>query len=40
MPVGQHVANTPGLDNGYRVLGSDGNRAPTSTGTAQMTSAT
>src|ERR1022692_3373103 len=28
MPVGQHVANTPGLDNGYRVLGSDGKPRP------------
>ena len=28
MPVGQHVANTPGLDNGYRVLGSDGRPRP------------
>jgi uncharacterized protein with ParB-like and HNH nuclease domain/alkylated DNA nucleotide flippase Atl1 len=28
MPVGQHIANTPGLDNGYRVLGSDGKPRP------------
>jgi alkylated DNA nucleotide flippase Atl1 len=28
MPVGQHVANTPGLDNAYRVLGSDGKPRP------------
>jgi Protein of unknown function (DUF1524) len=28
MPVGQHVAGTPGLDNGYRVLGSDGKPRP------------
>jgi hypothetical protein len=28
MPVGQHVANTPGLDNAYRVLGSDGRPRP------------
>ena len=28
MPVGQHVTNTPGLDNGYRVLGSDGRPRP------------
>ncbi|HEY6786299.1 MAG TPA: MGMT family protein [Trebonia sp.] len=24
MPVGQHIVNTPGLGNAYRVLGSDG----------------
>jgi uncharacterized protein with ParB-like and HNH nuclease domain/O6-methylguanine-DNA--protein-cysteine methyltransferase len=28
MPVGQHVANTPGMDNAYRVLGSDGKPRP------------
>jgi alkylated DNA nucleotide flippase Atl1 len=28
MPVGQHVANTPNLDNAYRVLGSDGKPRP------------
>lgn len=28
MPVGQHMANTPGLDNAYRVLGSDGKPRP------------
>ncbi len=28
MPVGQHLANTPGLDNAYRVLGSDGKPRP------------
>jgi uncharacterized protein with ParB-like and HNH nuclease domain/alkylated DNA nucleotide flippase Atl1 len=28
MPVGQHIANTPGLDNAYRVLGSDGRPRP------------
>ena len=28
MPVGQHVADTPGLDNAYRVLGSDGKPRP------------
>jgi hypothetical protein len=28
MPVGQHIANTTGLDNGYRVLGSDGKPCP------------
>lgn len=28
MPVGQHIANTPGLDNTYRVLGSDGKPRP------------
>jgi uncharacterized protein with ParB-like and HNH nuclease domain/alkylated DNA nucleotide flippase Atl1 len=28
MPVGQHVANTPGLDSAYRVLGSDGKPRP------------
>jgi alkylated DNA nucleotide flippase Atl1 len=28
MPVGQHVANTPGLDNAYRVLGSEGKPRP------------
>jgi alkylated DNA nucleotide flippase Atl1 len=28
MPVGQHVASTPGLDNAYRVLGSDGKPRP------------
>jgi uncharacterized protein with ParB-like and HNH nuclease domain/alkylated DNA nucleotide flippase Atl1 len=28
MPVGQHVANSPGLDNAYRVLGSDGKPRP------------
>ena len=28
MPVGQHIANTPSLDNGYRVLGSDGKPRP------------
>jgi len=28
MPVGQHIANTPGLDNAYRVLGSDGKPRP------------
>jgi len=28
MPVGQHVANTAGLDNAYRVLGSDGKPRP------------
>ena len=28
MPVGQHIANTPVLDNGYRVLGSDGKPRP------------
>jgi alkylated DNA nucleotide flippase Atl1 len=28
MPVGQHVANTPGLDNAYRVLGGDGKPRP------------
>ena len=28
MPVGQHVAGTPGPDNGYRVLGSDGKPRP------------
>ena len=28
MPVGQHVANTSGLDNAYRVLGSDGKPRP------------
>jgi alkylated DNA nucleotide flippase Atl1 len=28
MPVGQHMANTPHLDNGYRVLGSDGKLRP------------
>ena len=28
MPVGQHIASTPGLDNGYRVLGSDGKPRP------------
>lgn len=27
-PVGQHVAETPGLDNAYRVLGSDGKPRP------------
>lgn len=28
MPVGQHVANTPDLDNAYRVLGADGKPRP------------
>ena len=28
MPVGQHIANTPGLGNAYRVLGSDGKPRP------------
>jgi uncharacterized protein with ParB-like and HNH nuclease domain/alkylated DNA nucleotide flippase Atl1 len=28
MPVGQYMANTPGLDNAYRVLGSDGKPRP------------
>jgi hypothetical protein len=28
MPVGQRIANTPSLDNGYRVLGSDGKPRP------------
>lgn len=28
MPVGQHVANTDGLDSAYRVLGSDGKPRP------------
>ncbi len=28
MPVGQHIANTPGLDNAHRVLGSDGKPRP------------
>ena len=28
MPVGQHMANTSGLDNAYRVLGSDGKPRP------------
>ena len=28
MPVGQHIANTPGLDSAYRVLGSDGKPRP------------
>jgi uncharacterized protein with ParB-like and HNH nuclease domain/alkylated DNA nucleotide flippase Atl1 len=28
MPVGQHIASTPSLDNAYRVLGSDGKPRP------------
>src|SRR5271165_6539730 len=28
MPVGQHIVSTPGLDSGYRVLGSDGKPRP------------
>jgi hypothetical protein len=28
MPVGQHIANTPGMDNAYRVLDSDGKPRP------------
>jgi len=40
MPVGQHIANTLGLDNPYRVLGCDGNHAPIFLWTKPATCAT
>ena len=40
MPVGQHIANTPGLDNGTGCSALTANHAPTSAGTAQTTCAT